>query len=192
MKGGLYMAKLYGIYTPLYEEMLRQAKSISDIATKEAIHEIGQTFIKTYDSIIDQYYSYVTTSYSRTGVGVGTGTGWNLYYSNNITIADKSFRVKIDASEVDGSNYKISKDVVVDNVLDGIRGVRNPGSFLNGRYMTQYMNFRGNVTFRGNTISGTPEEIISEMLRLTQESQFAAVFKTHWHQIAKSRKTIFY
>lgn len=87
--------------------------------------------IKVYDDIIEQFYSRIPTSYRRHDVTPFTAEGINLYRAlqSHTGAAPKLMPsahtidggIEISSADMVERNYHVSKDIVLDYVLDGIR-----------------------------------------------------------------------
>ena len=64
-----------------------------------------------YDTFIDQFYAYQTSSYSRHGVGIGTQTGSNLYRGQDIKSVSKG--------KIPGVSIEFSADKMAGNYHHG-------------------------------------------------------------------------
>lgn len=163
----------------LIADIQKEALQIERRVSKAAAEKTKTVLSKAYDDIIDQYYLYKTTSYYRHATGIGTGTGWNLYQSNNISLYpkavgenDKYTGLIFDINANDMAGYpRFSKHKVLDNVLQGIRGV--PGSFSwllnkkNNRMMTMIQretSFSAKIKVEKDSFSGSPNQILDSII----------------------------
>ena len=145
----------------LAEKLLDEAKmEINDIVSKSAKKttiDLYEEAVNMYDSLIEQYYRYKTTSYYRHNAGVGTCWGDNLYYGKNFYIdAEENLNIEFSGEKMERyiSKYKIkkgdtsnsldkkervSRDTVLSIVRGGFRGV--PGKWIipwSGSYDGEY------------------------------------------------------
>ena len=103
---------------------------------------------KMFDTFIQQYYSYITTSYVRHWEQrPGTGKGSNLYYAKDFKIhrgKDPYFEININTARMADDYQHNSAAQVVQNVMNGIRGVP-PYWFVpwQGTYNSRYFYYQG-------------------------------------------------
>lgn len=103
---------------------------------------------KMYDSFIKQYYRYPTTSYIRHWeMRPGTRSGSNLYYGKRFKIHRGKFpyfEINLDASQMANDYQHDSATQVLENVINGIRGV--PPYWVEpwyGTYKSRYFYYQG-------------------------------------------------
>lgn len=145
-----YVEKYYQAAIGAIDDTARELVSIA--------HEI-------FDKCIDQYYFYKTRSYYRHETGRGTRTGANLYRANQIHLNRKGreivgFHIGWDVDDM--SSYKrVSSAYVLDNVMDGIRGVAD--EYMEYAYAPYPNHWSATVSVRHfGTLSGTPNQIFDE------------------------------
>ena len=114
-----------------------------------------------YDTFIEQYYYYETTSYYRHNAGVGTGWGDNLYYgrigkgASGINMVKtgsvKDFDIytlytNFSGEHMEGYRYN-TPDEVLEQVIGGIRGVPQKGWSVpwTGSYSCKYFKYKGKM-----------------------------------------------
>lgn len=188
----------------LLSGILKEAKEIEQIASNSAAEKTKKILEKSYDSIIDQYYLYKTTSYYRHGVGVGTCTGENLYRSNNISMlysGERAEGLMLDINASDMAGYpRISKDQVLNNVLDGIRGVpgNKPSWLINKRTNKHMMMFQVETSFKASievetdTFTGTPREIMTQLGKKIEEDYYKKFWEQEWRKAVRTGKYEFF
>lgn len=185
-------------------EILSEAKQIEKIASETAAKQTQDILIKAYTDIIDQYYLYKTTSYYRHRTGIGTGTGKNLYKSNRIALLSSNDRtiglkLEIDASEMEGYP-RISKDIVLDNVLNGIRGVPyNEMVLLEDRWSGQHrmmfqreMNFEAKIKVESDCFTGTPRKIMTDIGNKIGKQYYETFWNKAWSNTIRTNKYEFF
>ena len=91
----------------------------------EVNNELYNESTKMYDSLIDQFYSYKTSSYIRHGQHrPGTRMGENLYRANNISRTwglNPSLTIKLDGSDME-EGYRFDSAInVFENISAGVR-----------------------------------------------------------------------
>lgn len=136
----------------------------------EVANEVNELYFnqanKMFDSFIAQYYSYITSSYVRHWEGKpGTGKGTNLYYAKNFKIhrgKDPYFELYIEANSRMADDYQHdSADQVIQNVMDGIRGV--PPYWVrswSGTYSSRWFQFEGTPTDAFRTFLDNYEDMM--------------------------------
>lgn len=131
---------------------------------------------KMYDVFIKQYYRYKTRSYIRHWEQrPGTQKGSNLYYGKNFKIhRGKSpyFELLLDTSKMADDYQHDSASEVLENVLNGIRGV--PPYWVqdwSGEYKSRYYEF-----------SGTPSDAFSDFID-NYEDMMYPVFMRRWKKL---------
>ena len=179
----------------LIQDIQKEALQIERNVSKIAAEKTKEIISKAYDDIIDQYYLYKTTSYYRHGTGIGTGTGINLYRSNNISLYptnvgenDRYTGFILDINANDMSGYpRYSKDKVLDNVLNGIRGVPRGFSWLinkkNNRMMAMMqreINFSANIKANNESFQGTPNDILDKLIAKIP-NYYERFWQTAWY-----------
>lgn len=194
----------------LLTDILNEAMTISAAASSYASNKIKDELNNTYKDIIKQYYEYKTTSYYRHKTGIGTGTGWNLYRSDNIHLFPLSSEIN-NNERADGLSFdinadrmygypRINKDIVLDNVLDGIRGVpnKNPSWLINKKTNMHMMMFQREREFEASvkigkkTIKGTPRDIMSNLIKQMQNGRYERYWRIGWNNEIKGRKYEFF
>lgn len=116
------------------KEIAKEMNYVKKWIAKRTAKKMRNKLIKVYDSLIDQFYKYPTRVYIRHDLDepkVGTRTGVNLYRSLESHAGEPPRLqptpnsiyggIMISADDMNGTNYKISKDEVLDNILKGIR-----------------------------------------------------------------------
>ena len=161
-------------------------------ASDYAAERVKIEYSKAFDEMIRQYYLYKTTSYYRHEVGVGTRTGVNLYRASNFKLDyDDGYEILIDINAKDMDEYYgYSKEKVLDNVLDGIRGVEFAGSSLNGRFMFFHDEFRAkSINFYGIKYNGTPREILDQIKNDHRpETCYESNFQRKFNELTKQMR----
>lgn len=145
------------------KQVIKQAGKDIDKIINEVNDELYDEVIRMYDSLIDQFYAYKTSSYIRHGeTRPGTGMGMNLYRANNIL--KKNGRnpmliIQINANDMESGYQHNTKSEVLDYVLSGIRfpfdgtridkdGQRSPIADFgasNLKYRGKYFSYSGNI-----------------------------------------------
>ena len=136
----IYEEKVNKYLDEAYDDIYAVANEVNDLYFKQAN--------KMYDTLIKQYYLYETTSYVRHWeIRPGTKNGSNLYYGKRFKIhrgKDPYFELNIDASQMAGGYQRDSASQVLENVMNGIRGVP-PYWFIpwHGKYSSRYFYYEG-------------------------------------------------
>lgn len=179
----------------IQKEMLQIERRVSKVAAEKT----KTTLAKAYDDIIDQYYLYKTTSYYRHETGIGTGTGSNLYQSNNISLYptnvgenDRYNGLILDISADDMMGYYgYSKNKVLDNVLNGIRGVPGGFSWLMNKKTYRMMSmiqretsFSASIKVENESFKGTPNQIFDSLIKKVP-SYYKNFWNKAWYQELK-------
>lgn len=130
------------------ESMLAKAESDLEIVMNEVNELYFKQANKMYDTFIKQYYKYKTISYIRHWEGApGTRKGTNLYYGKRFKIhrgKHPYFEINIDSSRMANDYQRDSASQVLQNVLNGIRGV--PPYWFEpwvGNYKSRYFEYQG-------------------------------------------------
>lgn len=83
--------------------MVQVNKELNSVA-QEVCSELEKELIRMYDSMIDQFYSYPTSSYIRHGTSaVGTKNGQTLYRAQNIHSTNLAWKQQLHV-HLDGSD----------------------------------------------------------------------------------------
>ena len=146
-------------------------------AFDDAFQDVYKDAWKMYDSFIDQFYAYETTSYIRHGeTRSGTKVGINLYRANDISFNPRNFEVDINISsrDMEGSYKYDTPYRVLQNVLSGIRFKRDFGNG-NGPFI---MEWRG--TYNGKYIHLNEEMTINEAFDYYVD-HFGEMLSQAWH-----------
>lgn len=121
----------------------------------ETYDEIRDELINMYDSFIQQYYSYKTTTYIRHGTSrPGTKTGYNLY--RGIGAKDQyikkrggkipSLIIQFSANDMEDDYEYDSAQTVLQQVMGGIRGVpKYWWTTWHGSYYGKYYSYSGEM-----------------------------------------------
>lgn len=167
------------IVTSVFTEIVQNsvAKSYNEI-----MWQMYNTAFSLYYYAIEQFYTYETTSYIRHGTPrPGTKTGYNLHEANQTYAIWKEFNgeqvivgfcVNINADlmapyyqkkdPASGQSIYIKADYVLENVMEGIRGL-NPDD-VNDEYRSgssQTWKAENLPTVYWGNISGTPNEMFT-------------------------------
>lgn len=139
--------KLLDKYT---DDMIKIASKDIDRIINDVNNDLYKETIKMYDSIIDQFYSYKTTSYIRHGeTTYGTGMGINLYRANNINIINgrnPSLNISINSNDMEGGYKNSSKEDVLNYILSGVRfPFGNVPDANNLFYKCKYFTYKGSI-----------------------------------------------
>lgn len=120
------------------------------VAAKVTIEELYKEAWKMYDSFIDQFYSYQTTSYVRHGSTSPGSGGINLYRGSEISMQagkNPSLTIEFSGSAMDGGYKFDSSDQVLNYVMFGIRfPYFNQTMSWSGQYNGKYFSFSGTPT----------------------------------------------
>ena len=145
------------------KQVMKQAEKDIDKVINEVNNELYNEVIHMYDTLIDQFYAYKTSSYIRHGeTRPGTGMGINLYRANSIYKKNGKnpiLTIQINADNMEGGYQHDTKYDVLNYVLSGIRfpfdgtrtdadGRRYPISNFGAsglRYHGRYFNYKGNI-----------------------------------------------
>lgn len=134
------------------KEVMEEFRHDAPIAMDYMVDELQRETTNMFNSLITQFYSYVTTSYVRHWEGKpGTGKGSNMYYAFHAKKRHKGkypyLMVKIDADDVAGGYRWGSPTQVVDFVMSGTRWPWEYGSMhimeWTGAYSGKYFAYRG-------------------------------------------------
>ena len=158
-----------GIEYLTIELLVERILSETEKATEEFIDDLWKDLHLLFDECIDQYYKYTTRRYYRHDTGIGTGTGMNLYRSINEKNSNGVIEIWFDSSDMagykpykdkEGNEHPIDAGYVLDNVMNGIRGLPYSAS----RYGGDSMSWAANVsTSLFGNLSGTIYAIISNI-----------------------------
>lgn len=140
------------------KETIKKAEKDIDKIINEVNNELYDEVIKMYDSLIDQFYAYKTTSYIRHGeTRPGTGMGINLYRANNISKTsgkNPSLKVILSANDMMGGYQHDTKGDVLEYVLSGIRFPFDGKRMDENGFRTPIENFgASNLKYRGKYFS---------------------------------------
>ena len=133
------------------------ANEVNDLYFKQAN--------KMYDTFIKQYYTYQTSSYIRHWEGApGTCNGTNLYYGKDFKIHRGKFpwfELNINSNRMANDYQHDSADQVLQNVMNGIRGVP-PYWFQpwRGTYTSRYFYYQGEPARAFRTFIDNYEEMM--------------------------------
>lgn len=190
----------------LIKDIQKEAIQIEKKVSKVAAEKTKTTLSKAYDDIIDQYYLYKTTSYYRHKTGIGTRTGFNLYQSNNISLYPKKvnendrytgFILDINADDM-MNYYRFSKDKVLDNVLNGIRGIPGGFSWLINKKTNKMMTmiqreteFYAKIKVRNESFEGTPNQILDSLIKKVPD-YYMNFWNTVWYQELKHGNYVYF
>lgn len=135
-----------------------QAKRDFNAQIQRVNNELAAEVRLMYDSLITDFYKYKTRSYVRHfQYKPGTGEGDNLFYANRIRVrngAKPALIVDIDATEMAGGYQNDSKEIVLDDVLSGIRFAGHGNDMhWTSDYAGPYFSY-----------AGTPNEIFDQLL----------------------------
>lgn len=118
-----------------YADLKKRLKNDMCKAMNHVGEELCNEASQMYETFIDQFYTYKTSSYSRHSVGIGTQTGMNLYRANHIKLKKTSLfpiiTIRLDGSEMQSQHYNRtgykyisvhdSADDVLNDVMTGWR-----------------------------------------------------------------------
>ena len=125
----------------------KESNTIWMKSINSTFEELYKEAVNMYDTLIEEYYKYKTTSYYRHHVGIGTGTGENLYFGKQFTLTSGLIpELSMDFSGKDMDKYQYnSTDEVLDMVMHGIRGVPSKGWWTTwkGSYNGKYFSVGG-------------------------------------------------
>lgn len=181
-----------------------EALELEKIASESAAQQSKDLLYNSYESIIEQYYLYKTTSYYRHNTGIGTCTGDNLYQSNEIDLlyaGDRASGLELDINSSRMAGYpRISKDIVLDNVLNGIRGVpnTNPSWLINKKTNRHMMMFQRETSFEAviktkfGDFAGTPREIMTQLAKKIEGKYYETFWDQAWRNAVKSGRYQFF
>lgn len=161
----------------LSKEIANEMNFAKKWIAKRTAKKMRNKLIKVYDSLIDQFYKYKTEVYIRHDLEepkVGTETGVNLYRSMQSHAGEPPKLqpspnaifggVLINSEDMNGTNYNVSKDIVLDNIL---KGIRFPGTKKMPK-MTFTLSYEDSEC----SATGTPIEIL-ESIRDQLASKYA-------------------
>lgn len=108
---------------------------------------------KMYDTFIDQFYSYRTSSYIRHGeTKPGTGMGTNLYRGQQIrklgTRKEPMLEISFSGADMEGGYEYASPGEVLEGVMTGLRFCSPNGSFgmeWSGSYEGKHFSYAGSM-----------------------------------------------
>lgn len=128
-----------------------------------------------FDNCITQFYNYETQKYYRHETGRGTRTGMNLYRANQCRVIYKhgmivGFHIGWDATDMapysswkdrDGGVHPVSASYVLDNVMNGIRGLED--EYMVHGFREYDNHWTTNITSKYfGSLYGTPNQIFDE------------------------------
>lgn len=171
--------KITEIFEKRFNEYLEQAEQDLYIVANEVNELYYKQINRMYNSFIKQYYEYPTKSYIRHWEQrPGTKKGSNLYYANNFKIhrgKDPYFEIFFSSSRMADDYQHDSAMQVVQNVMDGIRGV--PPYWVRdwrGSYKSRY--------FKCENV--TPTEAFDIFMKELPDMA-TPVFLRRWHKIRR-------
>lgn len=138
-------------------ETLQKANGEIISILNEVNNELYDESVKMFDSLIDQFYMYKTTSYIRHGQSrPGTQMGENLYRANNIKKTyglNPSLTIKLDGNDMYGGYKFHDANAVFDWVSSGVRFpfYSNNSNISNGysanhlSYNGKYFSYKGSI-----------------------------------------------
>ena len=143
------MNKLGKLLNDYVNGQLKEAKKDYKKVVNELNKELHEELVNMYDTFIDQFYSYKTTSYIRHGqTKPGTQSGESLYRAQNITMRGGSYNprllVNFSPEDMDVSYRFDSAPDVFNYVMYGIRFpyFDNASNWI-GEYHGKYFSFKG-------------------------------------------------
>lgn len=132
------------------KENMKKAKKDFERIIWNINKELKSETSKMYDSLIDQFYSYHTTSYIRHGqTKPGTENGLSLYRANSITTGgsykNPTLIIDINSRDMNVDHQYDTDSKVLDYVMYGIRfPYFSPMSWKEGgSYKGKYFNYTG-------------------------------------------------
>ena len=150
------------------DDTIKLASKDIDRIINDVNKDLYKETIKMYDSIIDQFYFYKTTSYIRHGeTRPGTGMGINLYRANNITYKEgksPSLTVNINSDDMEGGYENPSKEDVFEYITSGVRfpfGKVPPANNL--EYKGKYFSYKGSINSIFMQLDNDYKDISSDM-----------------------------
>ena len=134
------------------EEYIQELKQKAESDFLKVANEVNELYFKQanrmFDSFIEQYYNYRTSSYVRHWeIRPGTGHGSNLFYAKDFKIhrgKNPYFELNIDTNLMADDYQHDSAAQVIQNVMNGIRGV--PPYWImpwSGTYSSRWFYYQG-------------------------------------------------
>jgi len=165
------MNKLGKLLKDYVDNQLKDAKKDYNKVINELNNELYKEMIDMYDTFIDQFYSYKTTSYIRHGqTKPGTQTGVSLYRAQNISIGGNYYNPKLIVdfrpSDMNVSYEWDEAPDVFNYVMYGIRfPYFNNSSNWIGKYEGKYFSFKGTPMHAFQLFNDTFDEIAEKGFR---------------------------
>lgn len=144
------IGKIVKKYKQIVKERIRQDYYPTINYTNEQMYKEAT---RMYDTFINQFYSYPTTSYIRHGeTKPGTGRGINLYRGQQIrklgTSKNPMLEISFSGSDMEGGYEYASPTEVLEGVMNGLRFYSPNGLFgieWSGSYDGKYFSYAGSM-----------------------------------------------